>query len=62
MSIRIDPEAWYRENDLILQLGVGHETQRTEREAGRLKAVERGASFVYKGQSLLDWLNAKGKI
>lgn len=54
---RIDPEGFYSEGNVVLQLGLGHGEQEAERNSGRLKAIERQGRYIYRGSDLIAWLN-----
>ena len=54
---RIDPEGFYSEGDVLLRFAVGYEQQKAERNSGRLKAIEKQGTYIYRGSDLISWLN-----
>ena len=53
---RIDPQQWYSDGDLKTILDIQYDAQRKARDAGQLKYTQRGTTFLYRGQAVLDWL------
>ena len=58
---KIDPEAWYSDSDVFLRLDIQTAVQAQARKAGQLRFIQRGTTFLYKGQWVLDWLESGGQ-
>jgi len=52
----LQPTQWYSDRDLFLAMDIPRQTQAKARAAGRLRYVQTGNTFQYKGQWVLDWL------
>lgn len=57
---RIEPEAVYDDAALVLGLGVTYAALARSRRAGTLRASRKGRRTLYRGQWVLDWLDAGG--
>ncbi len=55
---RIQEGEWYSDRDVLLILDINRDAQQKAREAGRLQFIERGGTYLYKGEWILAWLNA----
>lgn len=55
---RIDPDGIYHDGDARLLLGLTSATMVSARRGGKLRFTRKGRSILYRGQWLLDWLNA----
>lgn len=55
---RIDPEAIYHDGDVRLLLDLPASTTARARREGRLRYTRQGHAVLYRGQWLIDWLEA----
>lgn len=57
-SFTIDPNAVYRDGEIRLKLGVTSSALAKARREKTLKFSRQGHRILYRGQWLLDWLEA----
>ena len=55
---QIESDGWYAPQDLLILFHIGESEQARARDAGELKHTMRGNTPLYRGQWVLDWLNA----
>lgn len=58
MPARIDPDGIYHDSQARLVLGLASATLARARREGRLRYSRQGKRILYRGQWLLDWLEA----
>ena len=59
-TFRIDPAGIYDDSALVLGLGLTHAALARARRAGELRFSRKGMRTLYRGQWILDWLEADG--
>lgn len=55
---RIDPDAFYRDGEVRLLLGLTTTTMARARRTGGLRYTRQGRALLYRGRWLLDWLES----
>ena len=55
---KVDPEGIYHDGDVRLLLGLTATSTSRARREGRLRYTRQGRSVLYRGQWLIDWLEA----
>lgn len=55
---RIDPEGIYAEGDIRRMLQLSEQDLRRARKLGLLRFVRNGHGRIYRGQWILDWIEA----
>jgi hypothetical protein len=59
---RIDPAAVYDDGTLVLGLGITHAALASARRRGALRFMKSGRRTLYRGQWVLDWLDAGATV